>query len=86
MHGYIDSILIPIHLPLPLPLTPTNPSTAATTTTSSSKKGKEKAAPGSSLSYNVVTSWSTKELETIKNIFNLASNRKYSYLSYLSLP
>jgi hypothetical protein len=75
MHGYIDSILIPIHLPL----TPTNPS-AATTTTTSSKKGKEKAVVDnsrSSLSYNVVTSWSTKELENIKNIFNLASTRKY---------
>jgi hypothetical protein len=82
MHGYIDSILIPVHLPL----TPTNPSA---TTTTSSKKGKEKAVVNNShasLSYNVVTSWSTKELENIKNIFNLASTRKYYIYLTLAYP
>ncbi|GAA5841390.1 hypothetical protein JCM5353_007118 [Sporobolomyces roseus] len=87
MHGYIDSISIPLHLPA----SAFKPSTSNTTSSSSSNnkgKGKATAQDGQREGqYDVVQNWTRSDLDQVEKMVKMASLLGYSTLLLnISIP
>ncbi|GAA5899918.1 RNA-binding RNA processing protein RPP1 [Sporobolomyces salmoneus] len=86
MHGYIDSINIPLHLPA----SAFKPSTSSNTNNSNNNKGKGKATNQDAVKegqYDVVASWNAKDLQEVEKMVKMASILGYSTLMLnISIP
>jgi len=83
MHGYIDSISIPLHLPA----SAFKPSTS-TSTSSSNNKGKGKAVSTDGQregQYDVVSNWTSSDLDQVEKMVKMASLRESLPLSLPTL-
>lgn len=72
MHGFIDSISIPLHLPAPAPAVKQN--------AGSKGKGKEKEVVSQDATYNVVNGWTAEEKDDVERKIQIAALRE-SYAS-----
>lgn len=83
MHGYIDTIDIPLHLPA----SAFKPSTSSSSSTSNNhnnnnNKGKGKATPQEG-QYDVVANWTPNDRKEVERMVKMASIRSLSLLSLL---
>lgn len=85
MHGYIDSISIPLHLPA----SAFKPSTSNSSTSSNSNnKGKGKAVSTDGQregQYDVVSNWTSSDLDQVEKMVKMASLRESLPLSLPTL-
>lgn len=76
MHGYIDSIQIPLHLPL----SAFKPSISTAPSSSNNGKGKAKATSQDG-QYDVVANWNANDTSQVEKMVRMASLRSLSSLS-----